>query len=105
MAEELDDAFDLFNKRHFEGKLSKIPVRWSAQVDPENLAEYVQCLDGSHEIWMNPWMKPASSVWCERLLHEMVHHKLKDDSCRLHGHKFQREMKRLANKGALNGLW
>lgn len=115
-----NDLYDLFNGRYFRNGLPKIPVRWS---DPQygfakthrNFMGYTYFL---HEgkgrnlklvpefIALNPKYKTASVIWVQTLLHEMVHVKQAYLPRRkAHGHEFNREMKRLANKGAFNGLW
>jgi hypothetical protein len=59
----------------------------------------------THCIKLARWSKKQRRQWMFTLIHEMVHVKLRNEPGDYHGHKFQREMKRLANCGAFGYLW
>lgn len=95
------EAFALYNKRYFGGRLPSIPVGWEQLPDARGLCRYEPL-----QIVLDENLKEYETVWHMTLLHEMVHLKQRD-LCRIadHGHKFQREMKRLAALGAFNRMW
>lgn len=118
----LREAYYLFNSRYFRSKLTyDVVLQWR---DIDHLAEYLPSysllatrtkgdnkgtyrkVGGRKEtIYISKKTKDSSKIWMMSLLHEMVHLKLKNAKGSYHGHAFQREMKRLANAGAFNGLW
>lgn len=61
-----------------------------------------------YEIRISKKHRHEGRTWKMTLLHEMVHFKLAGVDKSRHScqsHMFQKEMKRLANAGAFNGLW
>lgn len=122
---EIQQAFHTYNARYFRGSLPDCKIVW-ADLDyfgdynisfkakyPTHRRAQQAVRSGEvyapgnvvHTIRLGKWTRKQRRQWALTLLHEMVHLKLFKDKGRHHGHKFQREMKRLANMGAFNGLW
>jgi hypothetical protein len=115
------EMFDIFNRRYFRGHLPPCKVQWmSSPKIPGIPFDCAGCCTGYRiddgpvtegviRLWRK--FKPYRWIWNLLLLHEMVHWKLRNnptngfDCKNVHGHAFQREMKRLAAIGALNGVW
>ena len=115
---ELEEVFRTYNHRYFGGRLPNCEVVWSS---PKKkflghfvpVEHYIQKSDGTEQtvritylIEISRRLKFSNKLWGATLLHEMVHLKLRGKEGKSdHGHKFQREMKRLVKLGAFNGLW
>jgi len=112
---DLEFWFRIYNKRYFGGRLPNCKVTWcspkkkvlghfwSKDQPVPGTKEFV---DRFYFIEISRRLKFSSKLWAFTLLHEMVHLKLRDTEGKSdHGHKFQREMKRLMKLGAFNGLW
>jgi len=107
LARDLEQLYAEYNDLYFGGGLPTIPVKWG-KVHKSHAAEFVTYEDGTLAIVISPKLKTYTCWAYLTLIHEMAHVKLrnfKGDDGDLHGPKFQREMKRLANAGAFNGLW
>ena len=104
MARDLEQLYAEYNDLYFGGELPTIPVKWG-RVHKNHDAEFVTYVDGSIAIVLAPRLKKFPCFFHMRLIHEMGHVKLRGYKGDLHGPKFQREMRRLANMGAFNGLW
>jgi hypothetical protein len=116
---QLEEYFHLFNSRYFRNSLPECRVVWRDLSKDGLMGSYYNdektktCAktgkpiqETVHTIEIAKEYKTARRVWALVLLHEMVHLKLNGkDAGDGHGHKFQREMKRLATLGAFNGLW
>lgn len=108
-----NELYDIFNSRYFRGRLPKIPIKWSHDLGFEGNRKGI--LGSTHYdgvtnrpklISLNPKYKSSGTIWVTTLLHEMVHvEQWRTPAKQAHGHKFQKRMKQLANKGAFNGLW
>lgn len=117
-----EELFHLFNSRYFRGSLPKCKVVWT---DTKMFGMYYPVYNKTyktkkeaqtairdktfqpdqHVIELGRWTRKAGRQWKFTLLHEMVHLKLRNETGSFHGHKFQKEMKRLASMGAFRGLW
>lgn len=106
-----------YNKQYFSGRLPECDIKWADLKEfGHQGVRYVQKRSRGR-IEMEPRFyiriakdtRSKESTWKMTLLHELCHLKLRNKDGfhqgRDHGHKFQREMKRLANMGAFNGLW
>lgn len=111
---ELEEWFDTYNHRYFGGRLKECHVYWSRMRPLGFFGSYREFgvrredYDGPYYIKVNLKLKWASALWHMTLLHEMVHLKLvgKDRSALdKHSRMFNREMKKLAARGAFVGLW
>lgn len=104
----LDEWFDTYNKRYFRGRLPKCRVVWTYR-KVDFIGRFLYDTDDPDKgllIELSHRIRFVERVARFTLLHEMVHLKqrhIPDE--RAHGHAFQKEMKRLANAGAFNGLW
>lgn len=105
--------FTLLNSRYFHNRLKNVTVRWSKSL-PKGTLGRTQSVSGrvtegerKFLIELDLKSRRYGSLMRMTLLHEMVHveqwEKVTSRSC--HGHRFQRRMKQLAQKGAFNGLW
>lgn len=119
---ELEETFWLFNSRYFHFGKKKLEtllgVEWG-NLDKQKalgvnrsyrtlFAPKGQPKTDKYKILINSTYKEAGVIWMSTLLHEMVHFKLQGvDPSRLscRSRMFDREMKKLANKGAFHGLW
>lgn len=112
---ELQECFAVFDSRYFRfGKKKRqtiIGVEWQNCKGLMGHTVSYRNLSGGPDhvkIFINREYKRARRVWMMTLLHEMVHFKLiGKDKSRTHcgSRMFIKEMKRLASKGAFNGLW
>lgn len=122
---QLEEMFHLFNSRYFRNSLPKCKVVWAdisyfgdyAPVYHKAYKTRKQASDAiksgefstngkvTHLIRLGKWTRKQRRQWMFTLLHEMAHLKLRNESGDVHGHKFQKEMKRLAGLGAFNRLW
>lgn len=119
---ELEEAFWTFNSRYFRFGKKKLEtllgVAW-ADLDKQKALGVNRSYrtlyspkgvpkTDTYRILINKDYKNARCIWLGTLLHEMCHFKLQGidksrKSCR--SRLFQKEMKRLANMGAFNGIW
>lgn len=122
---KLEETFHLFNSRYFRSSLPMCKIVWA---DISHFGDYTPryskvyktekeakaalrsgefATNGKvqHVIRLAKFTKKQDRQWMFTLLHEMCHVRLRNEAGDYHGHKFQREMKRLANAGAFNGLW
>lgn len=116
------EVFHILNGRYFRSKLSKdtriifsklcekIGVLgfyepgleiWGQRTRGEKKGQYRVLKSRKETIYLHPKTKFSPRLWEATLLHEMVH----QSGILGHGHKFQRKMKQLASRGAMNGLW
>jgi hypothetical protein len=114
---ELRTAFHNFNSRYFRFGKKKLKtltaVKWHRFEGSEGhlMGEMVRSpVDGTYAIRINRHYKDRNEwrTGMLTLLHEMAHFKLagKDTGRGIcNSRMFNQEMKRLANAGALNGLW
>lgn len=102
---ELQEWFDEYNRLYFRGRLEPCDVYFCQM---ETIGFCGKYDDGSFYIEVNQRIQWSSALWHMTLLHEMVHLKLygKDMSpLDKHSRMFNREMKKLAARGAFVGLW
>lgn len=112
---KLQKYFRIYNKKYFDDALPEPTLRWAEMkdfghyycelVDRINEADEVVSTRDHHVIELGKWSCSNNTIWRLTLLHEMCHLKLRNKKCSTHGVLFNREMKRLANAGAFNGLW
>jgi predicted SprT family Zn-dependent metalloprotease len=111
----LKENYLVFNKRYFGNRLPPdAKILWSDKTTKKRAAQLLcwnHTLDET-EIALNPMMKKlgAECRALQSLLHEMCHLYLRvlgksELVYTGHGILWQREMKRLANVGALNTIW
>jgi len=106
---ELKQYYRKFNRKYFDNSLPDIFVGY-APVSTGHAAEFISYEDGTYKIHVHPLLKrlKLDNYSLLLLVHEMAHCNLRDAPARVrHGHGpiFQKEMKRLANLGALKDLW
>jgi hypothetical protein len=94
--------YNAFNRQWFGDRLPKDTVLRYEVVNGAQ-AECIENLDGRYLIRLNP-----AIAWAQRnakmaLMHEMAHVAIGNEHG--HGKKFQEEMLRLAQCGALKNLW
>ena len=100
-----------FNKRFFSGKLptTDLSVSWDEAISKSDQAgTWVTKYEGEPEkitIGISSRIQDCDTCVGAALLHEMVHIKLRDRKIDMHGKEFQKEMLRLAKKGALAPYW
>lgn len=100
-----------FNKRYFSGKLptADISVFWDEAISKSDQAgTWVTKFEGEPEkitISISSRLQDCDTCVGGALLHEMVHIKLRNRKIDMHGKEFQKEMLRLAKKGALAPYW
>jgi hypothetical protein len=97
----LERYFHQYNDKYFNGELPEPVIRWA---DLKHFGHYYQ-EDGQHIIELAEWMRKNNTLWRSTLLHELVHLKLRNRKCKVHGRVFHNEMKRLANLDAFKDLW
>lgn len=98
---ELQKVYREYNKRWFGGSLPEdVDCLFSPVEDCYGL---VWQEEGGFLLQINPRYAMEGRLWRLTLLHEMSH--IKVHPYRLHGVRFQDEMKRLANMGAFRRLW
>lgn len=113
---KLQKYFRLYNKKYFDDSLPEPVLRWAEMKHyghyfPQIIETVVVGMDEvvgartEYVIELGCWTRKMNNIWRLTLLHEMVHHALRDKKCQSHGRLFNNEMKRLANVGAFNGLW
>lgn len=119
---ELEEVFWLFNSRYFRFSKKKleslISVTWGDLSKDRALGvnrSYRTIYSPSPRPWPDTYkiilerkFKNSRTIWFGTLLHEMVHFKLQGvDTSRksCNSRMFRKEMKRLANIGAFNGIW
>lgn len=114
---DLELWFRIYNKRYFRNSLPECEIKWAdlKWFGHQGVRYVRKRANGRVELEPRYYIRIAKdtrglrSTWHMTLLHELCHLKLRDGDGqhqgRDHGHKFQREMKRLANMGAFNGLW
>lgn len=113
---KLHKYFRLYNAKYFGGVLTEPVLQWAKlkhyghffgrEINTYNVV--TDELDATRlelVIELAEWTRGMNNVWRLTLLHEMVHLKLHNKRCKTHGKLFNDEMKRLANVGAMNGLW
>jgi hypothetical protein len=100
----LKRCFHKYNELYFGGLLPDAVVFWEpAFVTRDELGELYQD-KGTFVIRIDPSIRNYTKALARMtLLHEMAHMKLWPDI--RHGRKFNDEMLRLAQLGALKGLW
>lgn len=104
----LKETYLFFNSRYFRGKLPDIPVVWVNHDKGKWMAR--SCFDAKTSeplfIQMKSYLKKIPNVAQLTLLHEMVHiEQAKVPHKQMHGRKFQKRMKQLAEVGAFNLFW
>lgn len=98
---ELQKVFREYNRRWFDNSLpDDVDCLFSPVDDCYGL---VLQTEGNWLLQINPKYAMEGRLWRLTLLHEMSHLRL--HPYRLHGKKFQEEMKRLAVMGAFRLLW
>lgn len=122
---DLEHAFKEFNSKYFHFGKKKLAtllgVEWEKRLDSQNLMAATKTYRSvpprtykgkkapdTVRIVLNPKYKKERRVWMLTLLHEMAHFKLvgvDKGRGRCDTRLFTAEMKRLANAGALRGLW
>jgi hypothetical protein len=115
---DLQKCFDDFNFKYFNNRLHDVVIRWSKSktltLGGEKIIGYCQCsgdIFKPNEIVISKNLFIRKSKWLYKLilLHEMIHLDLflsdKEDENNHHGPMFNREMLRLAKKGAFVGIW
>jgi hypothetical protein len=114
----LSGMFDRANRRYFRSSLPQLEIAWWKSpirdwgTGRSFAAKFVVCEDDTAVIVIDPTLRDRK-MWRyieSTLLHEMVHaclwHRGEFPAAYLgHGKKFQKEMLRLANKGAFSKLW
>lgn len=110
---QLQQCFDKFNEKYFDGRLHDIELLWLKQprVDGGRVSAYC-CPQGNlyraDKIVLSTFLRRKPWLWKLVLLHEMNHLDcyLRDiEGYEKHGPQFDAGMLRLAKAGALNGLW
>lgn len=111
----LEEYFHLVNGRYFRCKLKRVEVRWKYGILKKRgvfgttWSEHGNVPKGTRKflIEIDAGFRRMEKVALMTLIHEMVHVEQWDKIGRRdhHGHLFQKRMKQLAAKGALNGLW
>jgi hypothetical protein len=94
--------YNAFNRQWFGDKLPRDTVLLYEVVNGSQ-AECVEEICGRHIIRINPAIAWSSRNARFALIHEMAHIKVGNEHG--HGKKFQDEMLRLAQIGALRNLW
>lgn len=97
----LDRYFHRYNEKYFDGDLPQPIIRFA---ELKHFGHYYQD-NGQHIVELAEWTRKNNTLWRMTLLHELVHLKLHNRRCKVHGRVFHNEMKRLANQGAFIGLW
>jgi hypothetical protein len=108
--DDLRAWFDLFNARYFGGRLEVARIEFTTM---NLLGRTVRVRDGKrrsqHDKWwilVNRNYRGSRRIAAGTLLHECVHVEQRCMySCGYNGHRFNRRMKELAARGALNGIW
>jgi SprT-like family len=99
------------NRRYFSGKLpiANVSVFWDETISKSDLAgTWITKFEGEPEnirVSVSTFIQECSSCVGAALLHEMVHIKLRNRKIDMHGKEFQKEMVRLAKKGAFAPYW
>lgn len=92
-----------YNRRHFGGKLpADVAIVYETVAGA--FGDCLKMADGWFRIRINPDLNIGRRSRRFTLVHEMAHVKLWDRNQR-HGPVFDAEMLRLANAGAMKGLW
>lgn len=118
MKSGLQRWFDEYNRLYFDGRLPQCKVVWSLTLvdeDPNVLGDF-DAAARPLVIRISKTLKGWDKLTRLTLLHEMVHVALMDDPVARDAHDdtvcdpkadaiFDHEMLKLAQKGALNGLW
>lgn len=97
-----------YNRKYFDGKLPKLPILWPSKLRKTSLAGYTEYNLKTRKpthIALNPRFCGLRAIWILTLLHEMCHVKTGDLGPDEHGPRWQREMHRLARKGAFDNWW
>jgi len=110
----LNDLFQTFNARHFQGGLPSIPVRWEPDLaevgsrapEPFKLEGMYGRLGQRAVILLEPGLQGDRAALARVLSHEMVHAYLAKggDSSADHGPAFQTVLRRLSAEGAFEGV-
>ena len=101
----LADAFATYSQLYFADRLPHVTlVGWSADLGEEPAVAIFDPATKQYAIFINDRLEWSPELARLMLLHEMVHvahwdYHDDDDP------RFQQEMLRLANRGALKGLW
>lgn len=109
----LRGRYDKFNRKYFGNRLPKgkqVLVIWRKPFIAGHGAELCFPFEKNQPlVLVNPILKKigAENYSIQSLLHEMCHLHLwvQGKSYKGHGWLFQNEMKRVANLGALRGIW
>ena len=108
-SKNLRRLFTTYNRKYFGNKLPKYKVVFSNYLVRVNL--FGDCDVKKHRIRIASDInrKRWNVITKETLLHEMCHAKCKHNASQgedeWHGPKFEKEMLRLAKKGAFKGIW
>ena len=109
--EDLREAFDLYNKLYFGGKLEATDIRFTVM---EGLGKTVRFRTvgkrrsqyDKFRILISNQLRDSRRLWATTLLHEMVHLEQQCKySCGIKGSRFNKRMAVLAVQGAFNGIW
>ena len=95
---ELRSWYRYYNRLYFDGELPRCVVQFKKM-----RGDLGHTFWGDDRIYINEELKAWDRIARTTLLHEMVHVYLPKEVN--HGHRFQREMLRLAKAGAFKGLW
>jgi hypothetical protein len=101
--QDLRDYYWYFNKKYFSNKLPKdMSVRFE-DIDGLGLTPFTKDTNRPLYIHISNRIRHSSRLTAQTLLHEMVH--VAHPEKRGHKNWFDKEMLKLAKKGAFNGLW
>jgi hypothetical protein len=110
----LSDLYLMINKKHFNGVLPRIPIRWEPRLEEVGLvADGRFTLEGMYghvgakaAILLHPKLQTEPDALRRALCHEIVHAYLDQsgDPSSGHGSAFQAVLKRLALEGAFAGV-
>lgn len=102
----LASVYAEYNAQYFGDSLPKDTLTcWSEEGSIESVVFYALTLHVRPvQVYFSPKIKHLEAVLRMTMLHEMVHVKLGRSSAE-HGKAFQKEMLRLAKRGAFQSLW
>ena len=105
---DLTGQYDAYNFLYFKASLPHVTVLLSYAPDSPNMGETDPCGPRCFVITIFKQLNPAPKQESMTLLHEMVHVYLDTkgiQELKMHGPKFQAEMRKLADRGAFDQLW
>jgi hypothetical protein len=98
---QLKRFYNKLNATYYAGELEDVAIWWEPVAG--GIAECQRMGDGEMVIRIDPCLRGKKSLWKMAVIHETVHVRL--DPHQNHGRKFNAEMLRLAELGAMNGIW